>query len=165
MPGLARKLGWNAARMEPFDFLLRYSNCPVCRYWSYQSVGTVELTFIYSAGLLGVFNPGRCWRRPAPWAGAQQRQGRAPAPEDGESSRWLAWFWPASADSRARCRRSPCPKPHAGPTCSRLVHTHCPHVCSASASPDDPRGAVRTAPFEAQKAPGNLLQGEIKNQT
>ena len=29
---MANKSGWTAARTEPFDFSLRYSNCPVCRY-------------------------------------------------------------------------------------------------------------------------------------
>ena len=47
----------------------------------------------------------------------------------------------------ASCLLRPCPRPHPGPSCSLLVHAHCPHVCNALASTDDPLAAVRTAPL------------------
>ena len=241
-----------------------------------QSVGTVELqkAHLYS----------RAARRLEPWqvlAPARARRGRtsaagapARARKDGESSRWPAWSWPASTDSRRPLPAQALPPPtcrshlqraHSRPLpmnnffCSHLekfcppfknfaqcgsilprrwfslptfkfrtgkgvcwvglwgcfayLHTperrvwllskeqgfgvvlwakwdpiwakwnlsgqfvrksvlelgnffsiiHCPHVCSALASTDDPHAAVRTAPFEAGTAPGNLLQGKIKN--
>ena len=38
------------------------------------------------------------------------------------------------------------------PAACTLVHAHCPHVCSALASANDPHAAVRTTPFEALTA-------------
>ena len=144
---------------------------PRCVTAIVQSVGSVEVHKVHLFSREDQrLQPGQVLApasAPGGRASAWQRQGRASAPEDGASSRWPAWLWPVSADSRARCRCRPCPRPHPGPACTQLVHAHCPHVCSARASADagDLHAAVRTAPFQARTAPGNLLQGEIKNQT
>ena len=126
------------------------------------SVGTVELQNIYiqqgglgSATLAGA-GAGQClalahisglrWRQ-------RQKMGRARA------------GWPGAdrpvQTACTSCRGRPCPNPHPGPACSLLVHKHCPHVPSTLG----PQTAVHTVPFEALTAPGNLLQGKIKNQT
>ena len=63
-PGLAQKSGWNAARTELFHFLLHYSNCADCRYSYYYNSVLSNKRFIYTAGLLCVCNPGRCWGWP-----------------------------------------------------------------------------------------------------
>ena len=117
---------------------------------------------LQSVGLLGICNQGRCWRLPAPCASAHQQPALAPAPEDGESSRRPSWCWPTRADSQHQLQAQDLPQP---PSCSRLVHAHCPHVCSALVSADDPHATVCTAPCEAPTAPSNFLQGKIKNQT
>ena len=134
-----------------------------------QSVGTVELqkVHLYSRAARRlqpgqVLAPARARgrRTSAPGAGARARRrarGRARAGRRGADQ--------LAQTARAGCRRKPCPRPHPGQACSRLVHAHCPHVCIALASVDDPHTAVRTAPFEALTAPRNLLQGKIKNQT
>ena len=103
-PGLAQKLGWNAARTEPYDS--HYSNCAVCRYTvlSYKR-------FIYTAGLLGVCNPGRCWCWPAPSVGKHQLQVLAPGPEDSKRLRWQAWCWQASTNSLRQLPVQALPKP------------------------------------------------------
>ena len=157
MQGLARNSGWNAARTEPFDFSLRYSNCPVCRY-----SGAIKGSFIQQGGSAFATRAG---------AGAGPRPGRAHISCQGARQR------PKTGRACAGLRGSGQPAQTAAPAagaglapahihaCSRLVHAHCPHVCSARASADDPHGAVRTAPFEARTGPGYLLQGEIKNQT
>ena len=134
-----------------------------------QSVGTVELqkVHLYSRAVLRL-QPGqvlaqasargRCTSAPGAGARARRREPR-------RACAGLRGADQPAQTAGARCRRRPCPRPHPGPACSRLVHAHCPHVCSALASADDPHAAVRTAPFEALAAPGNLLQGKNKNQT
>ena len=156
---MARKSGWNAVRTEPFDFSLHYSNCAVCRY----SVAT-KGTFLQQGGSASATRAG-AGAGPRPVRahisvrrGCQRpKMGRARAGQRGADQ-------PAQT-AGARCRRRPCPRPHPGQACSLLVHAHCPHVCNALFSVDDLHTAVHTAPFEALTAPGNLLQGKIKNQT
>ena len=76
MPDLARKSGWNAARTEPFDFSLRYSNCPVCRY----SGATKDL---FSRAALRL-QPWQVLGPASALACAHQQPRRAPAPKDGD---------------------------------------------------------------------------------
>ena len=159
MPGFAQKL--ECARSEPFDFSLCYSNCPVCRY-----SGATKGSFIQQGCSASATRAG---------AGAGQRQGWAhitgsdrrasPRPTTGRARAGQRGSNQPAQTAGARCRRRPCPRPHPGPACRRLVHAHCPHVCNALASANDFHVAVRTAPFEALTSPCNLLQGEIKNQT
>jgi len=161
MPGLARKSGWNAVRTEPFDFSLPYTSCAVCRY-----SGATKGTFIQQGGSASATRAGAGAGPHPGQARISARRGR-PRPKTGRAraGRRGADQPAQTARARARCRRRPCPRPHPGQACSRLVHAHCPHVCIALASVDDPHTAVRTAPFEALTAPRNLLQGKIKNQT
>ena len=76
MQGLARNSGWNAARTEPFDFSLRYSNCPVCRY----SGATKDL---FSRAALRL-QPWQVLGPASARACAHQQPRRAPAPKDGD---------------------------------------------------------------------------------
>ena len=123
--------------------------------------------FIYLPGWLCVCNLGRGWPLPAPGTGTHQWPALAPA----WRRRELA---PAGAVPTGRLRQ-PTPAADAGlapahiqvpPAASTLVHAHCPHhdACGALASANDPHAAVSAAPVGALTAPGNLLQGEIKNQ-
>ena len=137
-----------------FNFSLCYSNCAACRY-----SGATKGSFIQQ---------GRCWRRPAPGACAHQPGsccGARPRPKTGRACAGLRGSGqPAQTAATAACAGL-APAHIQVPPASRLVHAHCPYVCSASASAGDPNAAVHTAPFQARTAPGNLLQGEIKNQT
>ena len=145
MPGLARKLGWNAARTEPFDFSLHYSNCAVCWY-SKATKGTV--TFIQQGGLASATRAG---------AGSCPRPSRAHIsslrgrlhPKTGRARAGQRGADQPAQTAGARCRRRPCPRPHLGPACWWLVHAHCPLVCNALASANDLHAAVCTSPFEA----------------
>ena len=159
MPGLARNSGWNAARTEPFDFLLHYSNCPVCKY-----SGATKGSFIQQGCLVSATRAG---------AGAGPRQGQAhirgrgarPPPDGWESSRWLAWFWQGSADSHTRCWRSPYPRPRPGPSCSLLVHTHCPHVCSTLCRPRQRRRSPCSSCVQRHLRPEQLLLTSCKDKS
>ena len=141
------------------DFLLHYSNCAVCRY-----SGATKGTFIQQGGSASATRAG---------AGAGPRPGQAhisarrgrPRPKTGRARAGRRGADQPAQTAGARCRRRPCPRPHPGPACWWLIHAHCPLVCNALASADDLHAAVCTALFEALTAPGNLLQGKIKNQT
>ena len=159
MPGLARKLGWNAVRTEPFDFLLHYSNCAVCRY-SGATTGTFIQQGCSASGTLAGAGatPRQVLAHISCRCGCQcTKMGRAHAGLHGADQ--------PEQTAGTRCLLRPCPRPHPGPACSLLVHAHCPHVCNALPSADDPHAAVCTVQFEDLAAPGNLLQGKIKNQT
>ena len=169
MPGLARKSGWNAARTEPFDFSLHYSNCAVCRYsvLSYKR-------FIYTSA---------AWRlQPSGWqvlAPAHARRGHTSADGAGAHTRrrrelalalLQACCWPASADSRrplqaqACCLRARSRQRRWSPRSSADSAVWCPN-----SSWQPPAGRNQESDLSwslnALTAPGHLLQGEIKNQT
>ena len=159
MQGLARNSGWNAARTEPFDFSLRYSNCPVCRY-----SGAIKGSFIQQGGSAFATRAG-AGAGPRPGRAHISCQGARQRPKTGRACAGLRGSGqPAQTAATAACAGL-APAHIQVPPASRLVHAHCPYVCSASASAGDPNAAVHTAPFQARTAPGNLLQGEIKNQT
>ena len=156
MPGSARKSGWNADRTEPFDFSVHYSISAFCMT-SALSYKRLILHKGFSASAIGA-RRGRQHSKTAR-AHAGLRGAERPAPAAGAR-------WPG------RCRGRPCARTsRSGGPASALVHAYCTHACSASASPNDPHAlacskaySVIWGPNRLVTAPGNLLQGEIKNQ-
>ena len=127
-----------------------------------QTVGTVELQKLHLYSRAATQAGAGAGPRPA-----RAHRGWHPCQKTGRARSGLRGADQPAQTACTSCRHRPCPSPHPGPACSLLVHAHCPHVCRlrALASADDPHAAVRTALFEALTAPGNLLQGKIKNQT
>ena len=123
MPGLARKSGWNAIRTEPFDFLLHYSNCAVCRY-----SGATKGTFIQqgcSAFATQEHLYSRAAQRLQPWqvlAPARARRRRTSAASAGASARRLGELALVRVVLTSQ-RRQPAPAPSAG---LAPAHIHVP---------------------------------------
>ena len=124
MPGLARKSGWNAVRTEPFDSR--------CLTLVVQSVDTVELqkVHLYSRAARRQTGAGA---GPLPAQAHISGQRWRPRPKTGRARADLDDADQPTQTAGARCRRRRCPRPHQGPACSLLVHTHCPDVCTALA--------------------------------
>ena len=113
MLSLARKSGWNSARIEQFDFSVHYCNFAVCR------------TSVLSYRRF-VVQQGCCASATQAGAGACQRAGA--------SNLRLLELTLAFVVQNCLCLCWPCASTHPFPSCT-LIHAHCPHACSALASP------------------------------